>query len=111
VAIQPDGLLQRPDCGPPRNDSPWNDPEAETVIATWRLEITAAPEPLLLARVLQKLAVPEIELLAVDYAAGTAAGEACTTLHIRAAAARARLATVRIEKLVSVRATLLSAVL
>lgn len=76
----------------------------------WRLEITAASEPLLLARVLQKLAVPEIELRAVDYEAGAASGEARAILHFRAVVARARLAAARMEKLLSVRTVRLSAV-
>lgn len=85
--------------------------EADAASACWRLEITATPEPLLLARALQKLAVPEIELLAVDYDAGAATGEARASLRFLAAAPRARLVTARVRKLWHIRSALLIAVL
>lgn len=75
---------------------------------SWRLQVTAAPEPLLLARLLQRLAAPEIALAAADYDSGAASGEARATLAFAACAARARLATARVAKLMSVRTAVLS---
>ncbi len=69
----------------------------------WLLEIIAEPEPLLLARLLQKLAVPELELLGAEYEAGLAGGVARAMLRFHAVEPRARLTAARIGKLISVR--------
>lgn len=75
----------------------------ETGLLSWRLEVVAGPEPLLLARLLQKLAVPGIRLSAVRYEAGVAASVARVSLRLQAAPGRARLVAARCEKLLSVR--------
>lgn len=67
--------------------------------AAWRLVITGESEPLLLARILQKLTVPEIELHSAHYEAG----EARVGLTFTARPVRARLAKVRLEKIIGVR--------
>lgn len=74
--------------------------------AAWRLIITGESEPLFLARALQKLAVPEITVMQVRYevAGTTSHAELC----FQARAPRARLAAVRLEKLIGVRSVALS---
>ncbi len=75
-------------------------PVVEPAVPCWRLQIAAAPDPLLLPRVLQKLAVPEIALHTVHYAAATPAGGSRIDLTFAARPERARLATVRLQKLI-----------
>jgi len=81
---------------------------SEPAVSRWRLQVEAAPDPRLLPRVLQKLAVPEIKLHAVHYAASTSAGPARIELTFAARPERARLATVRVQKLIGMRETALS---
>jgi len=69
----------------------------------WHVTVSAENEPLLLARVLQKFAVPEIELQAAHYEADGPGGTARVVLDIRASAARARLAASRLHRLLQVR--------
>ena len=71
----------------------------EPVAAYWHMQLAAAQEPLLLSRVLQKLAVPEIELLAVRLETGAGA-DAQLDLEFAASPERARLVASRIRKIV-----------
>ncbi len=75
--------------------------------AAWRLVVTGESEPLLLARVLQKLAVPEIAVTQVRLEVNGPASRA--ELIFRARAPRAHLAAVRLEKILAVREVVLSA--
>lgn len=61
----------------------------------------AATEPLLLSRVLQKLAVPEIGLLAVRFETG-AGSDSSLELEFTARPERARLVAARLRKIVGV---------
>ena len=70
----------------------------------WRLLILAAGEPLLLSRILQKLTVPEIELRAARYDCGPPDADARVELTLLTRPARARLAAVRLQKIVGVQA-------
>ncbi|SDS05321.1 hypothetical protein [Opitutus sp. GAS368] len=75
----------------------------------WRLHAVATDEPLLLARVLQKLAVPEIGLRAVHFETGGPGGEAQVVLAFVARPERARLVAARLRNLVCMRSVDLSA--
>jgi hypothetical protein len=81
-----------------------HDHPVATEAASWHLHIVAMDEPLLLARVLQKLAVPEIGLRAVHFETGGPGGEARVALTFAAHPARARLAAVRVQKIIGVQA-------
>lgn len=76
---------------------------AADAVVCWRLVVLATNDPLLLPRVLQKLAVPEIELHAAHYDAGVPGGGASVELIFATHAARARLAAVRMQKLIGMR--------
>lgn len=69
-------------------------------IAVWSIAIEAGPDPLLVPRVLQKLAVPEIELLGLTFSAGKMVSY--LRIHVRCRGALARLAVVKLQKLVMV---------
>lgn len=75
----------------------------------WRLQIDAEPEPLLLSRILQKLAVPEIELRTAHYEAGTQGRGARAELTFCAVSSRARLVAVRLRKIVGMERVTLQA--
>lgn len=76
--------------------------------ACWRLIVVAGPEDsLVLARALQKLAVPEIELRRVQFETGGFGDPTRLELTFHARAERARLAAVRMEKLHAVRSVTL----
>jgi acetolactate synthase regulatory subunit len=83
-------------------------PVPEPAASCWRLQVAAVPEPLLLARVLQKFSVPEIELHAVCYAAFISADLARVELTFAARPERARLATARLQKLIGMQEVTLS---
>jgi len=68
----------------------------------WTIQIDATSEQLLLARILQKLAVPEIELHTVHFVAGRAGSPARVAVGIWAAPAWAELVARRLRKLVHV---------
>lgn len=72
-------------------------PAVQTIV------LAADPEPLLLPRVLQKFAVPNIELLAVTYDAHWAHLPATIEIRFRTSPARARLTAAKLRKLVLVR--------
>jgi len=89
---------------PPETTSPFcrpptvHEPEA---VAIWSIGIEAGPDPLLVPRVLQKLAVPDIELLGLNSPAGKwylMRGCMCACRG-----ALARLAVAKLRKLVMVR--------
>lgn len=75
--------------------------------ALWLLRIEGAKNSLLLQRTLQRIAVPEVELLAARYAAGT--GHTAIALTVRCTAARAQLSAAKLRKLVGVHAAELQA--
>jgi hypothetical protein len=80
-----------------------SDPQAATEATCWRLHAVATDAPLLLARILQKFAVPEIELRAVHFESSGLGGEAQAVLAFVARPARARLAAARLQNLVGMR--------
>lgn len=63
----------------------------------WSIAVVAGQDPALVQRVLQKLAVPEIELLGLTFARGGV--NASIQLEIRCTAARAELAVSKLGKL------------
>src|SRR5882672_3672243 len=77
-----------------------HEPEAATVHT---ITITAENEPLLLARILQKFAVPDIELLTVKFTAGEPNAEATAEVRFRTAPARALLTAAKLRKLIFAR--------
>lgn len=81
-----------------------SNPSAASASANaWRVTVRAENEPLLLARILQKFTIPEIEVRAARYEAGPPGGGAHVELQITAQAGRARLAVIRMSKLICVR--------
>ena len=66
-------------------------------LAVWHVKVVARAHPLLLPRILQKLAVPDIELWEVRYRAGAPCG-----LCIRTTAARVRLTSAKLQTLMGV---------
>ena len=77
-------------------------------VARWRLSIQAAgADPLVLARVLQKAAVPEVELDAAHYIRESARLE----LTVTCSEARAELTRQKLERLFDVRHALLQPLL
>jgi hypothetical protein len=83
---------------PPAQNEPGS-PAGDSV-TDWRLVAVAAHDPLLLARALQKIAVPEIELHAVRFETGGFGHPARLELVFSARADRARLASVRMQKII-----------
>lgn len=81
---------------------------ADATPARWQLSVAADPEPLLLPRLLQKLAVPEVALQGVRFDAGGPASPARAELVFAAAAVRATLVTARVRRLMPVRSAFLT---
>lgn len=65
----------------------------------WSIAVAASNDPLVLPRVLQKLAMPEIGILAVDYQVRETDAVTTTVLQVRATAARARLVANKLRRL------------
>lgn len=86
---------------PPLRDPPATVHDA-AVSTLWRVAIIGRAEPLLLPRILQKLAVPDIELLEVCYAVESATGRARCELCIHTTAARVELTAAKLRKIVTV---------
>jgi hypothetical protein len=75
-------------------------------VTFWSVCIEAGPDPLLVPRVLQKLAVPEIELLGLNFSQGEIVSY--LRVHVRCRGALVRLAVAKLRKLVMVREARLS---
>ncbi len=76
--------------------------ETETPVVQ-TIMLTADNEPLLLTRVLQKFAVPDIQLVAVTYDAHWPYLPATIEIRFRTSPARARLTAAKLRKVVVVR--------
>ncbi|HTH48611.1 MAG TPA: hypothetical protein VMB21_13950 [Candidatus Limnocylindria bacterium] len=74
-----------------------HEPEETSV---WSLWIEAGSDPLLIPRILQKLAVPEIELLGLNLSRGEKVS--FVRIHVRSRGALVRLAVAKLRKLVMV---------
>ena len=74
--------------------------EAEEV-AVWSIGIEAGSDPLLVPRILQKLAVPDIELLGLNFSSGNTVSYA--RVHVRCRGALVRLVAKKLRQLVMVR--------
>ncbi|HEX7631693.1 MAG TPA: hypothetical protein VF388_06150 [Lacunisphaera sp.] len=72
-------------------------------VDVWCVTVRAEDEPLLLARILQKFTIPEIAVQTAHYEAVRPSGDARVELQIRAQPDRARLAPIRMRKLICVR--------
>lgn len=74
----------------------------------WHVTVLADHGPLVLARVLQKFAVPEIKLIAAHYTVEETDGATEVRLVIRAHSHRARLAASRLGSVLHVRSVKLA---